>query len=263
MQWWRFCLPLLLVSGAYLSYVLVLSREVWFISAFWGLSCKSCYHLFKHSFSGWKNHPVPSKCQRPTENSILSRGDTSCLSFPYCQEDHFPQSCGRGGMVSIQGSGCVSLVNAGTRGSGQLSCRHCRFLLGYLVTIQFPGQQTSFLCGQAPMIAHHCHYVHFSIESELYADWPFSETEQVMLAREQGRGNFMRKVDVHEEVRTGLWMATSFIQQLFGSCLLSFSRVTRPMADLEMGKKYHASSSCLQDVLGVTILIFKKCKWNN
>ena len=200
---------------------------------------------------------MPSKCQRPTENSIPSRGDTSRLSFPYCQEDHFPQSYDHGGMVSILGSGCVSLVNTGIRGSGQFSCRHCPFLLGYLVTFQFPSQQTAFLCGQTPMTAHHCHYVHFSIESELYADWPFAETEQVILAREQGRGDFMWKTDVHEQVRTGSWMATSFIPQLFGSCLLSFFHVTRPMADLEMGKKYYASSSCLQDVLGMTILIKK------
>ena len=78
-----------------------------------------------------------------------------------------------------------------------------------------------------------------------------------MLAREQGRGDFVWKTDVHEQVRTGSWMVTSFIQQLFGSCLWSFFHVTRPVADLEMETKYHASSSRLQDVLGVTILILK------
>lgn len=190
--------------------------RLWFIPPFWGLVSPVTTCLNTSSVAG----KPPSAFQMPKAHREVytSRGDTSRLSFPYCQEDHFPQSYGRGGMVSIQGSGCVSLVNAGTWGSGQLSCRHCPFLLEYLVTFQFPSQQTAFLCGQTPMTAHHCHYVHFSIESELYADWPFPETEQVMLAREQGRGDFMWKTDVHEQVRTGSCMATLFIPQLFGSC---------------------------------------------
>ena len=55
------------------------------------------------------------------------------------------------------------------------------------------------------------------------------------------------------------WSLHSF-SSCFGSCLWSFFHVTRPAADLEMETKYHASSSHLQDVLGVTILILKKCK---
>ena len=76
MQWRRFCLPL---SGAYLSYAFVLSREALVHSSLLG-SCKSCYHLFKHFFSGWKTTQCLPNAKGP-QRILYPPGETPPVSL--------------------------------------------------------------------------------------------------------------------------------------------------------------------------------------
>ena len=70
------CLPL---SGAYLSYAFVLSREALVHSSLLG-SCKSCYHLFKHFFSGWKTTQCLPNAKGP-QRILYPPGETPPVSL--------------------------------------------------------------------------------------------------------------------------------------------------------------------------------------
>lgn len=94
MRWRCFCLPLLLVTGAHLSYAFVLSREALVHSSLLG-SCKSCYHLFKHFFSGWETTQCLPNAKGPQRSlylqgrhlpslfPLLSRGPLSPILWPW------------------------------------------------------------------------------------------------------------------------------------------------------------------------------------